>query len=116
MFLFQTCTDLLKSSLFTCDNFHITFPNQLKAKIQYEFGNQPIGTHKKISSYNKEIKKDNPGPRRRLNSESVAESVNPNVPQHQDLSSRNLSISSIYGSKTSSDETGMKSYLQCCQL
>jgi len=101
------CTDLLKSSLFTCDNFHITFPNQLKAKIQYEFGNQPIGTHKKLN-FTKKIDndsriKENPTSRRRLNSD-VSESVitNTNVGS-QDLVARNLSISTIYGSKITED-------------
>ena len=42
-------------------------------------------------------------PRRRLNSESVSESVT----NAQDLTSRNLSISTIYGTKPT-DDTGMK--------
>ena len=53
----SNCTDLLKSPIFTHDNFHISFPNQLRGKIQYEFGNQPIGTHKRISANKKQVNK-----------------------------------------------------------
>lgn len=57
--------------MFAHDNFHITFPNQLRAKIQYEFGNQPIGAHKRISAVSQQTKTDKKSEqnRRRLNSE-----------------------------------------------
>ena len=104
----QTCTELLKTSLFTNDNFHITYPNQLKAKIQYEFGNQPIGTHKRISASNKaklenerkmshqSTSMENGGQRRRLNSD---------ISDMQELVSRNTSISTIYGHRNSEDQS-----------
>eukprot|EP00093_Oithona_nana_P007854 07854.XXX_174757_178252_1 [CDS] Oithona nana genome sequencing. len=103
----STCTELLKTSLFTNDNFHISFPNQLKAKIQYEFGNQPIGTHKRISASNK-AKLENErkmshqstsiesGQRRRLNSD---------ISDMQELVSRNTSISTIYGHRNSEEQS-----------
>ena len=75
--------------------------------LKYEFGNQPIGTHKKLN-FTKKIDndsriKENPTSRRRLNSD-VSESVitNTNVGS-QDLVARNLSISTIYGSKITED-------------
>ena len=98
----------MKTSLFTNDNFHITYPNQLKAKIQYEFGNQPIGTHKRISASNKaklenerkmshqSTSMENGGQRRRLNSD---------ISDMQELVSRNTSISTIYGHRNSEDQS-----------
>jgi len=79
----------------------------LKAKIQYEFGNQPIGTHKRISASNK-AKLENErkmshqstsiesGQRRRLNSD---------ISDMQELVSRNTSISTIYGHRNSEEQS-----------
>ena len=33
-----------QSILFTYDNFHLTFPNQLQAKLQQEFGSHQINS------------------------------------------------------------------------
>ena len=73
--------------------------------LKYEFGNQPIGTHKKLNFTKKidnDSRKENPTSRRRLNSD-VSESVITNNVASQDLVARNLSISTIYGSKITED-------------
>ena len=88
-----SCTMLLKSVLFTHDNFYLTFPAQLQSKLQQEFG-----SHKKKAPTSGKKHRNEP-PRRSRNSEAFDTFFG------QDLQAKSTLLTGIYSPSKTRDES-----------